>query len=298
VEAIKEKMRWLIVGGDGQIAHAMRDVLGRARVELVSLNRGELDITNQEQVREAFISIEPSVVLNGAAWTDVDGAEAVEAQAYQINAIGASLLAGACLSQSARFIQPSTDYVFSGIANTPWRESESTDPISAYGRTKAEGERLVRSIYPDGSYIVRTAWLYSPWGENFVKTMVRKALDDSNIVRVVTDQIGQPTSALDLAEQIRRMILQGVPAGTYHGTNSGETTWFDLARSIFNLVGADCERVIPVVTADFPRPAKRPHYSVLGHDQWVRVGMKPMRPWLEALTSAMPAIVKAVAVGE
>lgn len=298
VETVKEKMKWLIVGGDGQLAHAMRAELASADVEYVSLDRGRLDITDGDQVGETLNAIKPGVVLNTAAWTDVDGAEAAEAQAHQINAIGAAVLAGACLKQGSKFVQLSTDYVFSGIANTPWRENDPLNPFSAYGRTKAEGERLVQEIYPEGSYIVRTAWLYSPWGKNFVKTMIRLALQDTNTVRVVYDQVGQPTSALDLAAQIRKMIHLEVPAGIYHGTNSGETTWFDLARCIFILAGADSERVIPVATSDFPRPAARPQYSVLGHEQWANVGMKPMRFWLEALTSAMPAIVDAVSVGE
>jgi dTDP-4-dehydrorhamnose reductase len=201
------------------------------------------------------------------------------------------------LDHGARFVQPSTDYVFSGKGERPWRESDPVNPTSAYGRSKAEGERLVQEIYPESSFIVRTAWLYSPWGKNFVKTMVRLAQQDSSAVQVVSDQVGQPTSAVDLAKQIRKMIYQQVPAGIYHGTNSGETTWFELARSVFTLVGADSERVIPVATKDFPRSAARPQYSVLGHERWADVGIEPMRTWLEALTSVMPAIVDADSVG-
>lgn len=298
VEAVEEVMKWLIVGGSGQLAHAMRTELASAGVECVCLDRGALDITDDESVQATLDLLEPDVILNAAAWTDVDGAEVAEGKAHEINAIGAASLASASLKRRAKFIQPSTDYVFSGKANRPWGENDPINPASAYGRSKADGERLVQEIYPEGSYIVRTAWLYSPWGKNFVKTMARLALQDSNAVRVVNDQVGQPTSALDLAAQIRKMIDCEVPAGIYHGTNSGEATWFDFARSIFTLIGADSERVIPIATKDFPRLAARPQYSVLGHQRWVDVDMKPMRHWQEALTSAMPAIVDAVGVGE
>jgi dTDP-4-dehydrorhamnose reductase len=298
VETVKEKLKWLVVGGDGQLAHAIQAELARAGIEYISLDRERLDVTNDAQVGETLNAIKPDVVFNAAAWTDVDGAEVAEDQAHQINAIGVAVLAGACQKLGSKLVQISTDYVFSGIASTPWRENDALNPFSAYGRTKAEGEQFARAIYPEGSYIVRTAWLYSPWGGNFVKTMIQLAVQDTNTVRVVHDQMGQPTSAFDLAVQIRQMIHLEVPAGIYHGTNSGETTWFDLARSIFTLVGADSERVIPMATLDSPRAAPRPQYSVLGHEQWVEVGMKPMRPWLEALISAMPSLVDVVNVRE
>jgi dTDP-4-dehydrorhamnose reductase len=291
VETIKENLKWLVVGGDGQLAHAMQAELAYAGIRHISLGREILDVSNDAQVLETLNAIKPDIVFNAAAWTDVDGAEVAEAKAHQVNAVGAAVLASACQKLGSKFVQVSTDYVFSGIASTPWQENAELNPLSAYGRTKAEGEQFAREIYPEGTYIVRTAWLYSPWGENFVNTMIRMALQDSHTLKVVNDQMGQPTSASDLAEQILQMIQMEVPAGIYHGTNSGATSWFELARFIFTHVGAESERVVPVATSDFPRAARRPQYSVLGHDRWDEVGMKPLRSWQEALTAAIPSLV-------
>jgi dTDP-4-dehydrorhamnose reductase len=156
------------------------------------------------------------------------------------------------------------------------------------------GEQFVQEAYGAGSYIFRTAWLYSAYGKNFAKTMVKLALKDDADVSVVTDQIGQPTFAGDLALQIVDSVVNEIPFGIYHGTNSGQASWFDFAQEIFRLMGADVLRVKPVGSDAFPRPAKRPAYSVLGHDKWVGSGIDEMRDWKTALAEAMPAIVSAV----
>lgn len=293
-----QQMTWLIIGGDGQLGRAMQVELTYAGIEFLALNRTQLDITNENKVMRVFDEAQPGVVLNAAAWTSVDDAERLESDARLVNAYGPGLLAKACSIMHSKFVYVSTDYVFSGTSHEPWSEAEVPDPVSAYGRTKVEGERLVQASYRQGSFIVRTAWLYSPWGQNFVKTMVRLASREARTVEVVNDQIGQPTSALDLARQIHQMIDRGVAPGIYHGTNSGRGTWFDLAREIFLLSGADPERVIPVDSSKYVRPAKRPVFSVLGHDGWGRAGMHPMRDWREALKEAMPAIISAVSLEE
>jgi dTDP-4-dehydrorhamnose reductase len=154
------------------------------------------------------------------------------------------------------------------------------------------------ATYPENSSIVRTAWLYSPWGNNFAKTMTRLAMNGDVVVRVVNDQIGQPTSATDLAKQIIELGLSSSPEGNYHGTNSGQGTWFDFAQEIFKLAGADENRVVGVSSSEYPRAAKRPSYSVLSHDEWARTSLKPMRDWRIALTEAMPAIISAVKAEE
>ena len=294
METVEEEMKWLIVGGGGQLGRAMQTELAEAESEFVSLDQKELDITNEKSVESAFRDIDPDVVINAAAWTNVDEAENSEAEAALTNSYGAGLLAKACSKHSSRFVHISTDYVFSGKSKNPWPEAAILAPTSAYGRTKAEGERLVLDLYPIGSYIIRTGWLYSPWGKNFAKTMVRLALRDENIVEVVSDQVGQPTSALDLAARIRGMIEKGVAVGIYHGTNSGEATWFEFAQSIFGLVGTDSGRVIPVSTSQFQQLAKRPEYSVLGHQGWIEAGMSPMRGWRAALAEALPSIIDVV----
>lgn len=291
-------MKWLIVGGEGQLGRSMQAELAFAGIEFLALNRAQLDITNENEVMRVFDQVQPGVVLNAAAWTSVDEAESMESDARLVNAYGPSLLAKACSIIDSKFVHISTDYVFSGISHKPCSETEALDPVSAYGRTKAEGERLVQDSYRQGSFIVRTAWLYSPWGQNFVKTMVRLALRETKTVEVVNDQIGQPTSALDLARQIHQMIGRGVTPGIYHGTNSGRATWFDFAREIFLLSDADPDRVIPVDSSKYVRPAKRPAYSVLGHDGWIRAGIQPMQDWREALKETMPAIISAASLEE
>jgi dTDP-4-dehydrorhamnose reductase len=236
----------------------------------------------------------PKVIVNCAAWTDVDGAENSEAQALRVNSDGAENVAAGAKLCGAKLIHISTDYVFSGENVTPWRVDDPINPQSAYGRTKAEGEQRVLETHPERTLIVRTAWLYSPWGKNFAKTMTRLAIDGDGEVRVVNDQIGQPTSATDLAKQLVEMGISNSLEGTYHGTNSGQATWFEFAQQIFKLAGNDVSRVIPVSSSEYPRPAKRPSYSVLSHDAWAKTSVEPMRDWRIALADAMPAIISAV----
>jgi len=168
---------------------------------------------------------------------------------------------------------------------SPYDEGAEPDPQSAYGRTKLAGELAVRTLLPDASYLVRTAWLYGLRGSNFVKTMLRAA-DERETVSVVDDQRGQPTYAGDLARQILLLLDARPPAGTYHATNSGEVTWYGFTRAIFEQAGLDPARVIPTDSATFQRPAPRPAYSVLGHRGWGAVGLAPMRHWREGLTAA------------
>ena len=203
------------------------------------------------------------------------------------------MVAQECSLVGSRLIHISTDFVFSGASEVPWDEESKTEPISAYGRTKAEGERQVREFLPDNSLIVRTAWLYSPWGKNFVKTMLQLALHETRIVEVVADQIGQPTSALDLATQIHAMIDHNVAPGIYHGTNSGLASWFEFAQYIFELSGADPARVVPVGFSQHPQRARRPAFSVLGHQHWLDQGLAPMRSWREAVSDVLPEIISA-----
>jgi dTDP-4-dehydrorhamnose reductase len=179
--------------------------------------------------------------------------------------------------------------VFPGDARTPYDEDADPAPRSAYGRTKLAGERAVLRTLPDRGFIVRTAWLYGEHGTNFVRTMLTLEASKPEIA-VVDDQRGQPTWSRDLAGQIVKLLDSGAPAGIYHGTSSGETTWFGLAREIYRRVGADPNRVSPTTTDAFPRPAPRPAYSVLGHHGWSAVGLTPVRDWREALAEALPLI--------
>jgi len=294
-------MTWLVVGGNGQLGKALSVVLGERGVDFRAWGSEDLDIRSASRTLELFSALKPSVVINAAAWTDVDGAESDPDGAHAVNAEGALNLAIAAKAVGAVFAHVSTDYVFSGVSDRPWQESDLRAPVSVYGTTKAAGEVAVLSEYPEKSYVFRTAWLYSEWGKNFAKTMVRLALSGDGEVKVVDDQVGQPTSAMDLAEQIVSSIEVQMPFGIYHATNSGKASWFEFAQEIFKLCGDEISvyRVVRTDSSSFVRPAKRPAYSVLGHDAWSAFGASgvsvgPMRDWKIALCEAMPAIVSAV----
>ena len=278
--------RWLVTGAGGMLGHDLVTALdGR---DVTALKRSELDITDPDAVRAALAGHD--VVCNAAAWTDVDGAEADEVGATAVNGAGPANLAAACAASGARLLHISTDYVFAGDGHDPYPEDAATEPINAYGRGKLAGERAVRATLPDGGYVVRTAWLYGAHGRNFVTTMLRLA-GERDLVDVVEDQHGQPTWSGDLA---RRLVALGdaalagaAPAGVYHGTASGQTTWHGLARAVFAAAGHDPDRVRPTTSDRFPRPARRPAYSVLGHARWATAGMSAMRDWRAMLASAL-----------
>jgi dTDP-4-dehydrorhamnose reductase len=290
----KLDMNWLVTGGSGQLGIAVSEELETRGHIFTALSSKDLDITVERSVTRYIEKYSPSVIINCAAWTDVDGAESNEDAASKVNAEGAHNLAVAAATNGARLLHVSTDYVFSGQSREPFETNDPIDPKSAYGRTKADGEKKVLSAHPDNSYVVRTAWLYSPWGKNFAKTMVRLALNGEGEIRVVSDQMGQPTSALDLANQIVDLGTGDAPASIYHGTNGGRATWFDFAQEIFSLVGADSSRVVAVSSSEYPRPANRPAYSVLSHKDWSKTSISPMRDWKIALAAVMPEIVSKV----
>ncbi|PZF79414.1 dTDP-4-dehydrorhamnose reductase [Jiangella anatolica] len=279
-------MRWLVTGAAGMLGRDMTTVLDGAQV--TALTRADLDITDAAAVDTAVSGHD--VIVNTAAWTDVDGAETAEEAATAVNGAGPAHLAAACARHGARLVHVSTDYVFDGAATAPYPEDAPTAPRSAYGRSKLAGERAVLAALPDAGYVVRTAWLYGEHGGNFVRTMARLAAQRDTL-DVVDDQRGQPTWSMDVAHAIAGLVRADAPAGVYHATNAGETTWFGLARAVFAQLGLDPARVRPTTTDRFPRPAPRPAYSVLGHDGWARAGLAPLRPWDEALAEAAPAVL-------
>lgn len=278
--------RVLVVGAAGQLGTDLVQALRtQAEYDVHGVDLPAIDITDPESVAAVFAAALPAVVVNCAAYTAVDAAETHEDLALRVNGLGPRLLAEGCRSVGARLVHLSTDYVFDGEASEPYAEDAAASPCSAYGRTKLAGEVAVRDVLPDDHYIVRTAWLYGCHGSNFVKTMLRLE-QERDVVAVVDDQWGQPTYSGDLARQIVRLIGARPAIGTYHGTNSGEVTWFGLTQEVFRLAGADPQRVLPTTSADFVRPAPRPAYSVLGHDRWAAAGIAEMRPWQEALQAA------------
>lgn len=282
--------RWLVVGCDGMLGQDLVSVLGSspAAHEVKAVDKDVLDIADPDACLATVAGHD--IVVNAAAWTAVDDAETHEAQAFSVNAVGAANLARACSVALARMVQVSTDYVFAGDATRPYAEDGSLAPRSAYGRTKAAGEWAVRAYLPSASWVVRTAWLYGAHGPNFVKTLSRLA-SEQDTVSVVEDQRGQPTWTVDLASAIVRLVDAEAPFGTYHGTSSGETTWFSFAQAIFAAQGLDPARVLPTTTDAFPRPAQRPAYSVLGHEAWSRAGLPALRDWQASLTDALPSMI-------
>lgn len=279
---------WVITGGNGQLGRSLVEVLHRRGIACRALDRVELDITDAPRVSGVLDEIRPTVVVNAAAWTAVDAAEDHREEAFALNADGARNVAAAARGHGATFVHISTDYVFDGEATTPYDEDDATGPRSVYGLSKLSGECMIRDVLGDDALIIRTAWLYSAHGTNFVKTMSRRALAGA-AVKVVDDQSGQPTHASDLADLIVDLVDAGA-SGTHHGTSSGVTTWFGLTREIYRLVGSDPELVAPCSSAEYPTKAARPRYSVLGHRRTEEAGITPIRCWDEGLRGSIEQI--------
>lgn len=260
----------------------LQTVLAGTDHDVTALGRSELDVTDQAAVVAAVDGHD--WVVNCAAYTAVDDAEADATTAHAINASAAGYLAAASVLHRARLVQISTDYVFDGMATTPYAENAPVNPLSVYGRTKEEGERLALEAAPN-AVVLRTAWLYGEHGPNFVSAILRAA-STRDTVSVLTDQRGQPTWTGDLAERILLAIDRDLVGGIYHATNAGDASRFEFAQQIFALAGLDPERVTPADPADHVRPAPRPAYSVLGHDAWATAGLEPMRDWRDALAAS------------
>ncbi len=281
--------RWLVTGAGGMLGQDVLTVLKRAGIEAVGLRRADLDITDPAAVRAAVEDV--TVVVNCAAWTDVDGAETAEEAATAVNGTAVRVLAEACADAHVRLIHVSTDYVLPGDASEPYREDAETGPVNAYGRSKLVGEQAVTELLPQDGYVVRTAWLYGEHGPNFVATMLKLAAQRDTL-DVVDDQHGQPTWSYALARHLVELGLAALKGwamgGIYHGTASGRTTWMGLARETYRLSGLDPERIRPTTSEAFVRPAVRPAFSVLAHGAWKEeAGLEPLPDWREQLTQAL-----------
>jgi len=280
-------MNILILGANGQLGLSLAERIQfrqGPKHEFTLLGKNDVDITDLDSLMSAITTVYPDVVVNAAAWTDVKAAEDDYEMAFNVNVLGVSNIAKATNSLKTRIIQVSTDYVFKGDGCTPISESEETNPINNYGKTKAEAEKYLLSNHSDRSLIVRTAWLYGPFGSNFLKSILRKGLTRPNErLEVVCDHWGQPTSSLDLAEVILNLALSNAQSGVFHGTNTGATTWFDFARIGFEHAGLDPTRITPIKSSELDSKVNRPKYSVLGHRSWGHSGYEAMRPWEEPL---------------
>jgi dTDP-4-dehydrorhamnose reductase len=268
-------MKLLIVGCLGMLGSDLMQVFS-SQEDVLGLDLPDIDISDPGQCKERVQSSRPEVIINAAAMTDVDSCETHESQAVRVNGNGPGHLADAAAEIGALLVHYSTDYVFDGQKAEAYCESDPTAPMSAYGRSKLIGEELVRSGCQD-HLIIRTSWAFGRNGKNFIRTIVGAARE-GRALRVVNDQRGCPTYTRDLASHTALMLNAGC-RGTYHVTNSGSCTWYELAVRALECAGLECVPVTPVTTGDFPRPAKRPANSVLSNSKLQREGLPLMRPW-------------------
>src|SRR5690606_7761160 len=271
-----------VTGADGQVGQAIRSIAdGFPDLTFLFWSRREADITNPEQLNKLFQETQPNWCINLAAYTAVDKAESEPDLAYDINASGAGNVASACKAAGTKIIHLSTDFVFDGTKRSPYLETDATNPLSVYGRTKLEGEQKIQQVLPE-HLIVRASWIFSEYGNNFYKTMVRLG-NEGRQLRIVNDQIGCPTYAVDLARALLALISQSdLPFGIYHFANSEEVTWFDFAKAIFAAKSLSVD-ITPISSEEFGAPAQRPSYSVLDTSKISKVLSKPIQSWREFL---------------
>lgn len=287
-------MKILITGANGMLGSDLQEVL--VDYDVIATGSKDLDITDYDVVMNKFNEFEPDFVINSAAYTAVDDCENHFDDAYAVNAIGPKNLAIACNEKDIPLVHISTDYVFNGEKRTPLVEDDEIGPKSAYGKTKLAGEEFICENM-EKYFILRTAWLYGCHGNNFVKTMLSLA-ENHDEVSVVYDQIGSPTFTRDLSLAICELVKyyelnkeDSSKYGIYHLTNSAECSWYEFTKYFYKLANLDT-KVNPVTTEEFPRPAPRPHYSVLSNEKWINAGFKPMRDYKEAVKDYLDIILK------
>lgn len=280
----------LVTGASGQLGQALQFIQRKyPEIQFIFASSADLDITNEEKVASFFESNQIDFCINTAAYTAVDKAESESEKANTVNVIGPENLAKACKASGATLIHISTDFVFDGTSSRPYSEEDPTNPIGIYGQTKLNGEKKVADNCTK-YYIIRTSWVYSQFGNNFMKTMLRLA-QDRDTLNVVNDQIGTPTNAVDLAEAIVAIIKhpnssEEQNSGIYNFSNEGICSWFDFAKEIFR-INAIPITVNPIPTEAYPTPAKRPAYSVLDKSKIKAIFDINIKPWQESLLQTL-----------
>jgi dTDP-4-dehydrorhamnose reductase len=278
----------LVTGASGQLGQAIQFVAGNyPKIQFVFCSSSDLDITNKENCDSIFNKEKPDFCINAAAYTAVDKAESEPEKAELINVIGAKNLAETCKEFNAKLIHISTDFVFDGSKNSPYNEADLPNPKGVYGQTKLEGEIAIQEVF-DAYFIIRTSWVYSQFGNNFMKTMLRLAFERTKL-SIVNDQIGTPTNAVDLANAILKIaischaeLFSASSYGIYNYSNEGQCSWFDFAKKIFEINQVKID-VIPIPTTQFPTPAERPKYSVLDKAKIKSTFGIEIKPWEQSI---------------
>lgn len=281
----------LVTGASGQLGSEFKRLSGDDPSLLFTfLSRNEISITDSAAIEELFKKYNFDYCINCAAYTAVDKAESEKEEAFAVNADAAAALAKFCYQYNAGFIHFSTDYVFDGNGNKPYQENDAVNPVSVYGASKLEGEKLVMQEDPN-AVIIRTSWVFSSYGKNFVKTMIR-LMQEKEQIKVVNDQFGCPTYAGDLATVVLTMICseKGLVPGIYHYCNEGITNWFSFASEIKNQINSPCE-ILPIDTSGYPTPAKRPAYSVLDCTKIKTIYSIDIPSWQESLQACLRLLI-------
>ena len=294
---MSSRSKILVTGSNGQLGKELQDLASSfPQFEFVFLSKEDLPIHNFELVRVFFDSVKPAFCINCAAYTAVDKAESEKELAFQINGEAVGVLAAVCKEHGTKFIHVSTDYVFNGEATYPYTENFPTDPVNTYGASKLEGEKQAMQLDPD-CIIVRTSWVYSSHGKNFVKTMIR-LMNEKDSISVVNDQIGSPTYAADLAGTILQIAesfhahnSQLTAHGIFNYSNEGIISWFEFAEAIKEIINCPCD-VKPIPTSAYPTPAKRPGYSVLDKTKIQEAFGIQLKDWKESLQVCIDKINK------
>ncbi|MBX3255793.1 MAG: dTDP-4-dehydrorhamnose reductase [Chitinophagaceae bacterium] len=285
-----QKLKIIVTGADGQLGRSIQHIAPAFDgYEFIFLSRAGLQVNDEAAVNAFFEKSMPGFCINCAAYTAVDAAETHVEEAFSVNAGGAGILAAACARYHVKLIHISTDYVFNGRSSIPYLPGSNTDPVSIYGLSKAKGEELVMAAGP-ATVIIRTSWVYSEYGKNFVKTMLR-LMTEREQVNVVNDQTGAPTYAADLAGAIMRIVEAGAQhAGIYHYSNEGCITWYQLALAIKELTGSGCQ-INPIPSSEYPTPAKRPSFSLLDTAAITGSYGIQMLPWKQSLETCIRNIL-------
>ena len=282
-------MTWLVLGANGQLGQELISLLKSKNIEAIGTDRNEIDFAKPNEIFNKIAKLNPSHIVNCGAYTQVDKAEEEPDLANLINAQAVGVIAKYANEKQLPFVHISTDYVFDGTESSPYQEDHEVNPQSVYGKTKALGEKETLENNPF-SYILRTAWVYGAYGNNFPKTIARKLMTKESL-NIVNDQIGAPTWTLDLALAIVEILEKKPAPGTYHVTNSESCSWFEFAREIAKTLNLDENLIKPTDSKSFVRPAVRPKYSVLSNKKWHSAGLTPLRTWKDAWTKAAPSVL-------